>query len=666
MAGRNVDAGHQFENEVRQSLKRIGFKDVAGGPDFKVGGHQLDACGGWDDILLVAECTQSGSGSASIHDLISEVRGKQPAIKQGFRRLERYEAYRRFQFAIITRDIRYTEGDCALALQKPLVHLIDCQVVNYYQRLASIIGPRGALFNFLGELRVEPRDFDLPRVPALRVQLGRDLSGYLFWCDPQELLKVAYVARRESGREKYYQRMLTPQRLSKIRDFIQKGGIFPNNVIIAFDHRPRFRPKQAYEDTWPSWLEFGELVFPNSYRSCWVVDGQHRLYAFGDSGPSLKYQKLAVFAFDPIKEHRQAKFFIEINREQKSVSPDLIWDLEGEMSADTPRGRIANCVKKLNSIPPLKDLIYQPLSGERKRGQLKMSGICQDLEEIGFLKDRMRFMTQAQKNPLAYRVRLDDIPGKVATAIADFLEELLGHSTPAMWAGVMLRPGGITLALNVYEQIVIRSGQIPTRQQLEKYSAAFLEIVNDLAPNQSEIRKFVRTQLTSYAQRRQVSAEVLGRMQERLGDPEFAKIRVAATEPFAQRLTKFERRLAEVVTQHLGIVTIVHLKQKATEEICRRVADRIEEEKRIRPDFTIHEALTLGEVKEIVERRDNANSLMPFFTDPVNGFGDEQAVLAALTGITRARNSVAHGRRVGNRRLLTAYLETFESLIGPY
>jgi len=665
MTGRTVEAGRLFENEVRQGLKRIGFKDVAGGPDFKVGGHQVDACGGWDDILLVAECTQSSGDVASIHDLISEVRGKQSAIKQGFRKLERYETYRRFQFAIITQSIRYTEGDRTLASQKPPVHLIDSQVVNYYQRLASTIGPRGALFNFLGELQIEPRDFDLPRVPALRVQLGRDLSGYLFWCDPQELLKVAYVARRESGREKYYQRMLTPQRLSKIRDFIQKGGIFPNNVIIAFDHRPRFRSKPTYEDTWPSWLEFGELVFPASYRSCWIVDGQHRLYAFGDSGPSLKYQKLAVFAFDPIREHRQAKFFIEINREQKSVSPDLIWDLEGEMSADTPRGRIANCVKKLNSISPLKGMIYQPLSGERKRGQLKMSGICQDLEEIGFLKDRTRFMTQAQKNPLAYRVRLDDIPDKAAAAIADFLEELYRHSTPAMWAGIILRPGGITLALNVYEQILIRGGQTPTRQQLEKYSAAFLEIINDLAPNQSEMRKFVRTQLTSYAQRRQVSAEVLGRMQERLGDPEFAKIRAAATEPFAQRLTKFERRLAEAVTQHLGIVRIEDLKHKATEEIYKRVTDRIEQEKISRPDFALHETLTLGEVKEITERRDNAARLMPLFTDPVNGFGDEQAVLAALSGITRARNAVAHGRRIGNRRLVTAYLETFESLLGP-
>jgi DGQHR domain-containing protein len=664
MTRASTEAAYQFENEVRQCLKRIGFKDVAGGVDFKVGGHQVDACGGWDDILMVVECTQSSGESASIHDLISEVRGKQHAIKQGFKKLEKYETYRRFHFAVITRNIKYTEGDLAIALHKPIIHLIDFQTINYYQKLASIIGAQGAVFNLLGELQIEPRDFDLPRVPAMRVQLGRDLSGYLFWCDPQELLKVAYVARRESGREKYYQRMLAPQRLAKIKDFIQKGGIFPNNIIIAFDHKPQFRPKPPFEGTWPPWLEFGELIFPPSYRSCWIVDGQHRLYSFGHPGISLKYQKLAVFAFDPIKEHRQAKFFIEINREQKPVSPDLIWDLEGEMSPETPRGRIANCVKKLNSTPPLKGKIFQPLSGERKQGQLKMSGICQDLEEIGLLKDRTRFMIQAQKNPLAYRANLNVIADKVATAIANFLKELQKQSTQEIWDNILLRPGGTTLALNVYEQILIRIEQIPTNQQLEKYSAAFIEVLNELAPNQSEMRKFVRTQLTSYAQRRQVSVDILVRMQEKLSDPEFAKIRVATIEPFAQRLMQFERRLAEVVTQQLAIVKIVDLKQKSNEEICGRVAERIEQEKKLHPEFALHEALTLGEVKEIISRRSNKDILMPLFTDPVNGFGDEQGVLAALNGIIRARNAAAHGRRIANRRLVSAYLETFESLIG--
>ena len=149
-------------------------------------------------------------------------------------------------------------------------------------------------------------------------------------------------ARRETGRRDYYQRMLKRSRLANIKKFIQDGEIFPNNVVVAFDESPQFHQVTNEQDNFlPEWLEFGELTFPKSYRSCWIIDGQHRLYSFGAVDPNPKSQKLAVFAFDQLSESRQAKFFIDINKEQKPVSPDLIWDLEGDMRSDTDRGLIA-------------------------------------------------------------------------------------------------------------------------------------------------------------------------------------------------------------------------------------------------------------------------------------------------------------------------------------
>jgi DGQHR domain-containing protein len=658
-----VAAGPDFESYVRGWLKRVGFKDIDGGASFRVGGHQVDACGGWDDVLIVIECTQSVSKDASIHDLISEVRGKQAAIRHGFRKLERYRTYRRFEFAIVSRGIRFAAGDHIIALHKPPVHLIDSQIMDYYQRLASLLGQGGALFNFLGELGVEPRDFDLPRVPALKVWVAKNLPGYLFWCEPQELLKIAYVARRESGREKYYQRLLSGDRLNAIKRFIHHGGLFPNNIIVSFDKKPQFRPKKGYDDSWPAWVDFGELIFPRSYRSCWVIDGQHRLYAFAGLSSYASTQKLAVFAFETLPEPKQAKFFIEINKEQKPVSPDLIWDLEGEMSPDTPEGRIANCVKKLDSLPPLRDRIFLPLSGERKRGQLKMSGFCQDLQATGLLNERTRFMTGPQKNPLAHHVSYTNIPDKVAAAVADFLSHTQ-ECVPDLWESVILRPGGITVALNVYEQVLIRVGQTPSAEQLRAYGKPFAEVLTDLAPNTGEIRRLVREQLTSYAQRRQITEEILRQMQEKLHDPDFGKTGMKLSEPLAERLARFERRLAEAVTERLNIVCGSDLQRRAPEGVWRVVQERMEQRRRVDPEFAVHQALTLGEIRALVERRDNSTLLMPLFTDPLNGFGDSQATLAALSGILRARNAIDHGHTMGNRRLVMAYLETFERLVG--
>ena len=621
--------GLQFENQVRGSLKRIGFEDVDGGPTFKIGGYQVDALGGWDDVLLIVECTQSSNPNASIHDLISEVRGKQSAIRRGFRKLEKYQHYNRFEFAIATKNISYTEGDKAISRQNPRVHLIDSQTLEYYQRLTTLIG-RGSLFNLLGELGVEPQDLSLPRVPAFRVVLAKNVPGYLFWCQPHQLLQTAYVARRESGREKYYQRMLNSQRLSKIGEFIQKGNIFPNNIVVAFDKKPVFRKKPNYENTWPPWVEFGELVFPKSYRSCWVIDGQHRLYSFGKLDQNPQGPKLAVFAFEPISERDQANFFIQINKEQQPVSPDLIWDLEGEMSPETPRGRISNCVKHLNSLEPLEEKVYLPLSGERKRGQLKMSGVCQDLDDTGLLRDRTRFMNRTQTNPLAYRSNQDAIPKRVGTALAAYFKKIESRSSPDLWTGIYTKPGGITVALNVYEQILIRVGQIPSDGQLDTYVEALTNVVSDIAPTQDDVRRLIREQLTSYAQRRLFSGEILTGMQSVLTDYEFAKVRTQAAEPLTNRLAKFERRLAEFVTDRLSIASIGDLKQRAPEQTWKRVNQRLDNLKKENPQAAFHEAFTLGEVKEVLERADNAPILRPLFTNSSDGFGDDQAVIASI------------------------------------
>lgn len=153
MAKPSIPPGTQFENAVRYSLKKIGFKHVAGGGDFRVGSYQVDACGGWDDTLLVFECTQSNRENATIHKRIPELRGESGELRRAFKHLPDYLHYSRFVFCIVTNNIGFTKGDHEIAAQKPEIHLIDFKQLQYYQDLAELIG-RGALFNFLGELGV--------------------------------------------------------------------------------------------------------------------------------------------------------------------------------------------------------------------------------------------------------------------------------------------------------------------------------------------------------------------------------------------------------------------------------------------------------------------------------------------------------------------------------
>ena len=503
-----------------------------------MGNIQVDACGGWDDYLLIVECKTTQGDDRDIHAHISELRGKLPELRRGFRQMAPYRDYKRFGLALITENISFTEGDKVLASSAPQVHLLDFQVPKYYEDLSKHVGEHAALFNMLGDLNVKPRDIERPRVPALRVKVGGE-NGYLFWCDPHELIKVAYVARRGSGREQYYQRILAGNRLSDAKRFIEKGGFFPNNIIVAFEKKPQFREETQIDfPHWPDWMSLGELIFPDSYTCCWVIDGQHRLYALGDMKKDPKLQKVAVFAFEQLSVARQARYFIEINHEQKPVPEDLIWDLEGEMSPETPRGRVTNCVKLLNDTPALKDKIYFPLSGEQKRGQLKLSGVCNDLNDSKLLQERSAHMYQAQFNPLANRVNHDLIPKRVADALGQFFTEAKSQAKPSVWNVYFVKPGGIYISLYVYEQVLIKCGHHPSPSELKELVAAYILAIDELAPTEDALKKM---RVTSYKQRRELLDEVLLEMSRILNDSQFPQKKIDRPAPLADRITRFER-----------------------------------------------------------------------------------------------------------------------------
>ncbi len=653
-------AGLQFENKVRGSLKRIGFKDVDGGASFTVGGFQVDAVGGWDDVLLVVEATQTTRNRASIRDRIVELRGKVGTLRGAFRKLEAYSGYRRFEFSIVSQGFDFTESDQNLANSDPKVHILDYQVLEYYVELASTIGKQAALYNILGELEVSPRDISVHRTPAFKVDLSSSHTGYLFFSEPQKLLEIAYVARRETGRENYYQRMVTASRLKSIGEFTNRGGIFPNNIILAFETKPQFRPYKALNDVMPKWLECGDLQFPKSYRSAWIIDGQHRLYAFGGDQPASRLQKLPVFAFEPMEESKQASFFIEINKEQKPVSPDLIWDLEADLRPESPRGRIALTVKHLNEMEPLRDRIYYPLSGGSARGKIKISSICNDIDELRLLRDRTKHMMQSQRNPLVIGLGFDEQPKQVSRHFASFLQTILQERNAATYRdSVILRPGGITLVLNVYEQVLILLGERPQTDQIGEYAAAFVLALEEIVGGRTAAASFVKNHLTSYAQRREVIAQIINNMRGILDNHDFGRHVTQAQTPIEKRVSATERRLADIVASTLGIQTIKDLKQKAPESVWRKVQRLLHE----KSDEPLHSFLTLGEVRQIMQQRDNRSEILSRLVDVNDTFSGEEEVFVALDGLIGLRNALQHGRKVQNRKLGEAYLSAFERVL---
>ena len=78
---------------------------------------------------------------------------------------------------------------------------------------------------------------------------------------------------------------------------------------------------------------FGTLYLPNTYKSAWVIDGQHRLYGFALSD-RFNDGKIPVLAFDNLSESEEVHLFVDINTKQVRVPPSLMAELRPELVVD--------------------------------------------------------------------------------------------------------------------------------------------------------------------------------------------------------------------------------------------------------------------------------------------------------------------------------------------
>ena len=81
---------------------------------------------------------------------------------------------------------------------------------------------------------------------------------------------------------------------------------------------------------------FGYLSIPNAYGIAYIIDGQHRVYGYAGSQFKEK-NTIPVVAFDNMESQEQLKIFMDINENQKAVSPSLRLDLAEDINWDSER-----------------------------------------------------------------------------------------------------------------------------------------------------------------------------------------------------------------------------------------------------------------------------------------------------------------------------------------
>jgi len=252
------------------------------------------------------------------------------------------------------------ENDKERAKQSNII-LFDDVDLAYYENLVNHLGP-AAKYQILSDMLPGKEIPGLSiRIPAIKGKMGGN-NCYTFSISPEFLLKIAYVSHRSKGKASdinTYQRMLTKSRLNKIKQYITDDGIFPTNIILNLDKSrltfQRIRQDNELDEETNAGI-LGWLDIKAAYKSAWVIDGQHRLYAYSGH-PKAHKGKLSVMAFEGLKPSKQAELFIDINAKQKSVKQSLLQELFAELHWDSDRlsdrvsAIISKCIQDLNNTP---------------------------------------------------------------------------------------------------------------------------------------------------------------------------------------------------------------------------------------------------------------------------------------------------------------------------
>jgi len=335
-----------FENRVWTLFYKMGFtslnKDRHCVVAYDISGDhctkQIDVLCADDETIILVECksaTQFRKGNFKQN--LESYRG----ILAGLRQTLRQEfCDRKLAFIYATNNYDLGQADIDRIQGFNMVHFNE-ETINYYYQLVEHLG-KSAKYQLLGTLFKGSRISNMEMsIPAIKGTMGKH-DYYSFLIEPGKLLKIGYVLHRNNANEDMmptYQRLIKKERLKQIRQFVNRGGYFPNSIIISIDEgKTKLVFEQEKKEFNPSEIaRLGVLKIPPIYQSAYIIDGQHRLYGYSES-QFADSNTIPVIAFVNLDKEEQVKMFMDINENQKAVPKplrntleiDLLWDSEKE------------------------------------------------------------------------------------------------------------------------------------------------------------------------------------------------------------------------------------------------------------------------------------------------------------------------------------------------
>lgn len=412
-----------FEDEFWSILASLGFKYLNKDRNFKMPysedfklTQQIDIFAADDESILFVECkaTNGEPKKGNFKEDIEAIGGKKEGILKVLKKIFP-ECKHKVKFIFATKNYILSETDKERLENFGILHF-DEETVQYYKELSKHLG-LSARFQLLGNLFEGQTIPELKnQIPAIRGKMGGH-TYYSFSIEPEKLLKICYVLHRNKANKKLmptYQRLIKKTRLKSVQEFVEDGGFFPNSIVININNQgKKIRFELASPQIDDAISKIGILFLPKTYRSAYIIDGQHRLYGYANSDYKTK-NSIPVVAFIDLDRKEQVKLFMQINENQKAVPKNLRNTLNSDL--------LWNSDNISDQIKALKLQIAQDL-GEEKSSPLydrvivgenpKTSICCVTIDTIRLGLDRSNFFGLFSKNAIKqdgtfYKGNVDD------------------------------------------------------------------------------------------------------------------------------------------------------------------------------------------------------------------------------------------------------------------
>jgi DGQHR domain-containing protein len=172
--------------------------------------------------------------------------------------------------------------------------------------------------------------------PCIVIKQGK-YKLICFSASAKAMWNVLEINKRDSDKDKGYQRVLSTARIAVIAKYIDAENIIPNSILINLDKKSRLSHDGKH------------ITIPVKKNAGWIIDGQHRLAGAKEARTEID---LIFIAFIGLSNDEQINQFVTINKEAKGVPTSLYYDLLKHLPAKKKEADWA----KLRSVD-IKDIL---------------------------------------------------------------------------------------------------------------------------------------------------------------------------------------------------------------------------------------------------------------------------------------------------------------------